>query len=71
MAQSAGRFQNAPVLESEPFQGGIHGFDDDWRCVMRIEGGGASGFQFLWREKRFQLLALFLPFFIHRIKNLG
>ena len=71
MSQAASGFQNASLLKPETLKRVIHR-PDDQRCgVMGVESAGAGRFQFFGGQQFLQPLALFGPFLVQGIKDLG
>ena len=70
MTDTARRFQNSSVLESELLQGAIHGAHHGRRGVVGVECGGAGRFQFFRGQQLFHLGARRPPFIIARVKDL-
>ena len=62
VAQPAGRFQNAPMPETETRERSVHPANNDRRCVVGVECRGAGGRVLLVRQKFGQFDLLLEPF---------
>ena len=62
VAQPAGRFQNAPMPETETRERGVHSTNDDRRGVVGVECRGAGGRVFVVGQKFGQFDLLLEPF---------
>jgi hypothetical protein len=71
VADTTRGFKDAPALEAESGQRGIHGADDHWRRVMRVKRGGAGMFNFLLGQRFIERGAFFCPFAIAVVEDLG